>query len=185
MDGKLFASRRVDDSFALVEVPGYADVGVGFQGSMLTRTDKDGMALVPHLLPYQSNSIRLDPAELPISAELDTIEKIVVPAARSGVKVRFPVRPGRAALIRIVMADGEPAPAGAEIAPAGDDKEFFVARRGEAFVTGLREKNTLRMRWKDSSCGFSFDLPPGGLDEIARVGPIACAAGGESGREAK
>jgi outer membrane usher protein len=185
MDGKLFASRRVDDSFALVEVPGYSDIGVGFQGSMLARTDKDGMALVPRLLPYQANRIRLDPSELPISAELDTIEKIVVPAARSGVSIRFPVRTGRGALVRIVMAGGEPAPAGARIELAGDDKEFFVARRGEAFVTGLQAKNSLRMRWRDSSCGLSFELPPGGIDEIARVGPLVCAPGGEFGKDAK
>jgi outer membrane usher protein len=30
-DGGLFASRKLQDSFALVEVSGYADVGVGFR----------------------------------------------------------------------------------------------------------------------------------------------------------
>src|SRR5204863_4997748 len=100
-DGALFASRKVQDSFALVEVPGYPDVGVGFQSTVLTRTDASGKALVPRLMPYRRNAVRLDPSELPISAELDTIEMVAVPPARSGVKLAFPVRSGRGALIKI------------------------------------------------------------------------------------
>jgi len=39
---------------------------------------------------------------------------------------------GRGALLKIVLDDGEPAPAGAELELVGDPKGFFVARRGEA-----------------------------------------------------
>jgi outer membrane usher protein len=175
VDGRFFSSRRLQDSFALVEVPGYPNIGVGFQGGILTRTDEHGVALLPRLLPYQVNRIRLDAADLPINAELDTIEQTVVPAARSAVKIRFPVRPGRGALIKILLDDGEPAPAGAQINIAGDTKTFFVARRGESFVTGLQGKNTLRMAWKRRFCTFSVDLPAGKVDDIARVGPVTCA----------
>ncbi|HEY6093877.1 MAG TPA: fimbria/pilus outer membrane usher protein [Gallionellaceae bacterium] len=174
MDGHMFMSRRIQDSFALVEVPGYADVGVGFQGSVLTHTDKDGVALLPRLLPYQRNSVRLDPTELPISAELDSIEQVVIPPARSGVKVVFPVRSGRGALIHIKLENGEDAPAGAAIELVGDKEEFFVARRGEAFITGLQDKNTLRMRRNDNICSFEVRLPPGNPDDIPRIGPVTC-----------
>jgi len=174
MDGRLFASRRIQDSFALVEVAGYPNVGVGFQGSTLTRTNSEGVALLSRLLAYQNNSIRLNPSELPINAELDTIEQIAVPAARSGVKVVFPVRSGRGALVRIVLDDGEPAPAGAQIELIGDKQEFFVARRGEAFITGLQAKNNLRLKWNGASCNFTVELPPGQTDEIARLGPVSC-----------
>ena len=174
VDGSVYASRKLQDSFALVEVAGYPDVGVGFQSTMLTRTDANGKALVPQLAPYRRNALRLDPAELPIAAELDTIEMVVVPPARSGVRVAFPVRSGRGALITIRLEDGEPAPAGAEIELAGDTKEFFVARRGEAFVTGLQAKNTLRLKWGGRSCTLEVELPPGDKDEIARLGPYVC-----------
>jgi outer membrane usher protein len=174
-DGQLFATRRVQDSFAIVEVPGYANVGVGFQGSMLTRTNADGVALLPRLLPFQRNSVRLDPTELPISAELDSIEQEAVPALRSAVKITFPVRSGRGALIRIVFDDGAPAPAGAEIELMGDTKEFFVARRGEAFVTGLQTMNRLRLKWNGASCTFNVALPPGSLEDITRIGPLRCS----------
>ena len=172
--GSVFASRKLLDSFALVEVPGYPDVGVGFQSTVLTRTDANGRALVPQLAPYRRNAVRLDPAELPISAELDTIEMVVVPPARSGVRVAFPVRSGRGALIKIHFEDGEPAPAGAEVELLGDKQEFFVARRGEAFVTGLQPRNTLRLRWGGQACTFEVQLPAGEKDEIARLGPYLC-----------
>ena len=174
-DGQVFASRRVEGSFAIVEVAGHGDVGVGFQGGTLTRTNADGIALLPRLLPFQRNSVRLDPAELPISAELDSIEQETVPGLRSAVKVIFPVRSGRGALIRIEFDDGQPAPASAEIEVLGDTKEFFVARRGEAFITGLQPKNQLRLKWEGASCTFSVDLPPGKLDDITRVGPLRCS----------
>ena len=174
-DGSAFAARRVQESFAVVEVPGYADVSVGFQGSRLARTNAQGVALLTGLQPYQRNNVRLDPSELPISAELDSIELVAVPAQRGAVKIKFPVRSGRAALIKLVLDDGEPAPAGAEIELIGDTREFFVARRGEAFVTGLQSRNALRLTWSGASCAITVALPGGLHDDIARVGPLTCS----------
>jgi outer membrane usher protein len=85
------------------------------------------------------------------------------------------VRSGRGALVRIVLEDGQPAPAGAEIELAGDSKEFFVARRGEAFVTGLQDRNRLRLKWQGQQCELDIELPAGKPDDIARVGPYVCA----------
>ena len=174
MEGSVFAARRIDESFALVEVSGYGGVGVGFQGEALTRTDANGRALLPRLAAYQRNNVRLDPNDLPFSAELDSIEQVAVPAWRSGVKVTFPVRSGRGALLRLLLDDGAAAPAGARIALAGDSKEFFVARRGEAYVTGLQTQSTLHLQWKDQSCTFDVTLAPSQPDDIPRLGPLLC-----------
>ena len=89
--------------------------------------------------------------------------------------VKFPVRSGRAALIKIIFDDGEPAPAGAQIELVGDKQEFFVARRGEAFITGLQSTNQIRLTFKDARCTLDVVLPPGALDDIARVGPLTCS----------
>lgn len=173
-DGHLFASRRLDDSFALAEVAGYGDVGIGLGSNVLTHTDRAGVALVPRLAAYQSNSIRIDPKELPIDAEIDSIEQSVVPAWRSGVKAVFPVRSGRGALLRIVFGDGEPAPAGAVINLEGDTQEFYVARRGEAFVTGLQPVNRAVLTWGGKQCRFDVRLPADSKGEIPRLGPLPC-----------
>ena len=173
-DGHVFATPHVSDSFALVEVAGYGNVGVGLGSNVQSYTDAHGVALIPRLSPYQNNQVRLNPAELPINAEIDSIEQSVVPAWRSAVKVKFPVRSGRGALLKIILNDGEVAPAGAIVNIEGDSEEFYVARRGEAFITGLQTKNRIRLKWNDQQCSFDVVLPPEAPDEFPRVGPLTC-----------
>ena len=84
------------------------------------------------------------------------------------------MRSGRAALIKLVLDDGAPAPAGAVIQIEGDKQEFYVARRGEAFVTGLQTDNQVRLTWNNKQCQFSVMLPAPSPDEIVRLGPLAC-----------
>lgn len=172
--GKIHALPRHDSSAALVQVPGYRGVGVGLGHQVSARTDADGYALVPRLNAYQSNPIRLDPNDLPITAEIDSIELPAVPAWRSVARVVFPVRGGRAAVIRVMLEDGQAAPTGASVRIGGEPRDFYVGRRGEAYVTGLQARNRLRLSWKGASCELDVDLPEGGVDEVARVGPITC-----------
>ena len=173
-DSRFFASPRLDGSFAVAEVAGYSNIGVGLGSNVLSRTDAAGVALIPRLSPYQNNSIRLDAKELPINAELDSIEQIVVPGYRSGVMAVFPVRSGRGALLRIVFEDGDPAPAGAVVQIEGEKQEFYVARRGESFMTGLQSSNRVSLSWEGKRCDFAVLLPPAANDEIVRLGPLQC-----------
>jgi outer membrane usher protein len=173
-DNSLFATERGNQSFALVEVPGYDNIGVGLGNNVLTHTNDSGVALVPRLMPYQNNSVRLSPDDLPISAEIENIEQYVVPAWRSAVKVVFPVRGGRGALLKIIFDDGQPAPAGAVVNIEGDKEEFYVARRGEAFVTGLQPSNLVVLSWKGQQCKFNVTLPTKTQDDIPRIGPLVC-----------
>lgn len=174
MGGQVFATHTVRDSFALVEVPGYADIRVGRYGNADGVTNADGMALVSNLSAYNTNPVRLDASDLPVTAEIDAIEMNAVPAWRSAVRLKFPVRSGRAALLRIILDDGEPAPAGAEIELQGDAQVFYVARRGEAYLTGLQPTNRLRLKHGDSGCDIDVALPEGKADEIVRLGPLKC-----------
>ena len=173
-DGRVFASQRISDSFALVEVPGYPGLSVSLGATVLGRTNADGVAIVPRLAPYQINTLRLDTNELPISAEIDNIELTAIPASRSGVKLIFATRLGRAALLRLVFDDGQAAPAGATLHIEGGNQEFYVANRGEAFVTGLLASNRVTLKWKSQQCIFEVALPQLVQNDIARVGPLVC-----------
>jgi outer membrane usher protein len=173
--GTVFATRRLDQSFAIAEIDGYPNIGVGLGSTVLAHTNANGMAIIPNIWPYQNNSVRLNPQDLPISAELDSIEQMAVPAWRGGVLVKFPVRGGRGALLRIVFDDGQPAPPGATVRLAGDKEVFYVARRGEAFVTGMNDKdNKITLEWQGQHCDIDVSLPPPSPDEVPRVGPFTC-----------
>ena len=65
-------------------------------------------------------------------------------------------------------------PAGAIVGIDGDKQEFYVARRGEAFVTGLQPVNRLTLSWNNQKCSFDLKLGPNAPDEITRVGPLTC-----------
>ncbi len=178
-DGDFFVTQRLRDSFGIAEVTGFGEVGVGLGSAMTNYTNDRGVAVIARMSPYQNNQVRLNPAELPLTAEVDSIEQTVVPAWRSGVKISFPVHSGRGALLKIVFDDGEVAPAGALIsindAGAVSKEAFYVARRGEAFVTGLQTKNRLTLSWKDQRCQIELDLPPVKADDFPRVGPLRCS----------
>ena len=173
-DGRVFVTQRMRDSFAVVEVKDFGNIGVGLGSNIQTQTDASGIGIVLRLTPYMSNQIRLDATQLPINAEITSLEQYAVPAFRSAVKVIFPVRSGRGALMKIVLDDGDVAPAGATVQIVGDKEEFYVARRGEAFVTGLRTENRVTLSWNGQQCTFDVALPEETRDEFPRIGPLAC-----------
>ena len=74
-----------------------------------------------------------------------------------------------------MLSDNEVAPSGATVSIEGDQQEFYVARRGEAFVTGLQSSNALILHWKEQQCKFAVNLPPEKPDEIPRLGPLMCS----------
>jgi outer membrane usher protein len=172
--GRAFFTRRLDDSFAIVQLKGYPGVGVGLGSTATTQTDDDGIAFLPYLSPYQANQVRLNAQDLPISAELDSIEQVAVPSWRSAVLVQFPVRSGRAALVRMQQDNGEPVPAGAQVRIEGQQEEVYVGRRGEAFITGLQPANRLSVHWPGGACSLSLALPAAANDEVLRIGPVQC-----------
>ena len=62
--------------------------------------------------------------------------------------------------------------------PSKDEAEktghLYVARRGEAFVTGLQSTNQLQLKWNGQQCKFEVTLSPETPNEISRVGPLLC-----------
>jgi outer membrane usher protein len=39
----------------------------------------------------------------------------------------------------------------------------------------LQPSNIVTLKWNDQACDLKIDLPPGSVDDIARVGPVVCA----------
>ena len=88
----VFFSRRLDNSFALVDVPGIGGVHIFRDNQDVGYTSTSGKLLVPNLLPYYGNKISIADADVPLDRTIDSVESTVAPPVRGGAVVRFPVR---------------------------------------------------------------------------------------------
>ncbi|MDB9734787.1 fimbria/pilus outer membrane usher protein [Porticoccaceae bacterium] len=177
LGGSAFLSRRITDSFAVVQVPDYSGVGIYADNQLVARTDADGNALLPRLRPYQKNTVRIEQADLPLDAQIDAVQLDAVPYFRSGLLLKFPVKRSRGALLTIVLENGEPLPAGAQVQIIGDNVEeneaFPTGLRGEVYLTGLAVSNRLRVTWREQSCEFMLPFPES-TDPLPDLGTYIC-----------
>lgn len=174
MGGRLRATHKVNGSFALVEVPGIEGALVGPHGDDQTSTDSEGFALVTDLPHDVPTPIRLNPESLPLGADVPTLERTGVPRWRSGIRLRFPVRAGRSAMVQLRTPDGLPLRAGANVLVDDDPQRFVVGPRGETFITGLRGEHKLSVRGDGLNCRAHLAMPAGSTQDIERIGPITC-----------
>ena len=172
----MYASRRITDSFGVVQVPGYPGVRVYAENQPVAQTGADGSALIPRLRPYQRNDIRIEEADLPLDTQIESVQADAVPYFRSGVLLPFAVKPSRGALVTVRLEDGEPAPPGAAAQLVGERGEFAVGMRGELYLAGLRASNRVRITWDGQSCEFSLAFEPSG-DPLPHLGTYTCSRG--------
>lgn len=170
--GRPFVSRLIRDGFALVRV-GFPDVRVYLDGQPIGRTDAHGDLILPRMLAYQSNAITLEQLDLPLDVEIGRLKLEAIPYFRSGTVVEFPIRRIRSALLRIVLDDGKPLPAGATVRVVGQEETFPVGLEGIAYVTGLATDNQITVDWRGKSCVLAFPLPES-AEPQARIGPLVC-----------
>jgi len=177
LGGSAFLSRRITDSFAVVQVPDYSGVGIYADNQLVARTDADGNALLPRLRPYQQNTVRIEQADLPLDTQIDAVQLDAVPYFRSGLLLKFPVKRSRGALLTVVLDNGEPLPAGAQAQIIGDNVEenevFPTGLRGEVYLTGLAASNRLRVTWLEQSCEFMLPFPES-TDPLPHLGTYIC-----------
>lgn len=173
IEGNTFFSRAISDSFGLVQIPGYPGVRVYSENQEIGVTGSRGELIVPRLLPYQRNTIRIEQADLPFSAEVDGLTQDAVPYLKAGVVIRFPVRHTHAALMRILTDSRTPVPAGAVLRLVEQDGSFPVVMNGDAYVSGLAARNRAVVTWGAQECAFDFDYPES-VDPQPRLGPFVC-----------
>jgi len=169
-------ARRLDQSFAVVEVADYPNMTVYVENQPIGRTDKKGRVLLDSLRAYESNGVSVDPTELPMDASLSTSAMTVTPAYRSGPVVRFPVVRSSAATLRLVLPDGTPVPAGASVTTRNE--RVPVAMGGFVYLTAAAGKQEAMAEWQGHRCVFKFDRPDNG-DPQPDLGSITCRAPGQ------
>jgi outer membrane usher protein len=169
----VFASRRIEGSFAVVEVGDYPDVTVLHDHHPVAVTDRHGRALVSSLRGNEVNRIDIDPSGLPFDAEVETFETLVIPPAHSGVAVTIPLKRVRAASFRVIGANGAAIPAGSELQVAGQARSFPIGFNGRAYASGLSGQDSAVIRWPAHQCTLQLTLPPADAD-APDLGTLRC-----------
>ncbi|MFO1418474.1 MAG: fimbria/pilus outer membrane usher protein [Methylotetracoccus sp.] len=171
--GKPFASRRIQDSYALIKVGEFEGVRVYADNQLIGKTNESGYLLLPRLRAYDVNIIRVEAEDLPMDAQIDRLEQPISPYFRSGMVIDFPVRRSLGALLKIVLDDGSPMPAGAETKLEGAAQATPVALEGEVYLTGLADRNRLTVTWEGQSCAFDVIYPKTD-DPLPHLGTFVC-----------
>lgn len=110
---------------------------------------------------------------MPFDATLDRLRLDAVPYYRSGVLLDFPVQRVRAGTLHVVLEDGSPLPSGALARFEGQEKEFPVALRGEAYLEGFADSNRIVFTWRGQRC--TLDVPyPRTSDPLPELGKYVC-----------
>lgn len=152
MGGDAYLSNPISESFALVDVAGQEGVEITRDNRPVGNSNSKGLLFVPRLRAYERNRLGIDPLDFPLTTEIDSTVMMAVPRRRSGVIVRFPVKPLVAATARVVGDDGEPLPAGTILHALDDGERFPVGFGGAVYITGLNEARQFRAQNGIVSC---------------------------------
>ncbi len=172
--GGVFLSDRIEDSFAVVNA-GAPGIAVQFENRPVGMTGRSGRLLVPGLRSYQRNVVSIDPAALPLDADVPQTREVVRPAQRSGVTLDFGIDATPAtALVGLVTPTGEPIEVGVTAVHSASGESYLVGYDGQVYLRGLQPVNELVVHFPDmSTCraAFGYTRQPG---TISQIGGVIC-----------
>lgn len=173
MGAGLFPSRRIDNSFAIARVGDHADVRVYRDNQLVGRTNANGYVILPGLRAYEDNKIRIEQADLPLDVKVGNLLQQAVPRYRSGLLLTFPIERTRGAVLTVLLEDGQPLPAGAEVIIVGETALYPTGLRGEVYIDHLADQTRLRASWGAQACEFDVAYTPS-EDPLPKLGPFEC-----------
>lgn len=176
MGGGLFATRQINNGFAVVSTGGIANVPVSLQNSPIGTTNSRGLLLVSPLNAYQDNKIGINPLELPADLRIDKVSIEATPTDRAGVLVAFGITPVRSASVILTDSDNQLLPLGSQVRQLSntDVPSTVIGFDGEVYLDTLDEHNVLEVTTPSGDvCTVSFEYSKQG-DEIPLIGPFIC-----------
>ena len=171
VQGQPYASRRVDDAFALVSTNGVAGVPVRLENRLVGETDARGLLFVTQLNAYQHNRISIDTLKLPVDMRIDRSALEAVPDSRSGMLAKFAMRRILAVELSLRDVEGQWLPAGSPVwleAPAAASNSSavpapsttVVGYDGLVYLEDPAQGATVRVQLPDGSCRAVLPIPP-------------------------
>ncbi len=156
-------SPPLGETIGLVHAPDAA--GAHIENGQGARVDRRGYAVVPNLMPYELNTITLDPKGTDAGVEIAETTRHVAPRAGAVVLLKYDTTAGRALIIQTRLPDGRPVPFGAEVLDAQGNPVGVAGQASRLFVNGLKGSGQLFVRWGEASaesCRLDVHLPDTG-----------------------
>lgn len=174
LGGAAFATRRIRDSFGVVQLPDLPNVRIYVDNQLAARTDATGNALLPYLRAYDKNVVRVEQADLEMDVKVGSLEMVGVPYARSGIVLRFPLSHSYGAMLSLVTVDGKVLLPGTMVSVGGQTEVFPVGMDGAVYITGLMLENRLWATWPGGACSalVRFNKTD---DPLPNLGKFVCA----------
>lgn len=88
----IFFTRPVQDSYALINVPGLPGVHGMLSNQVIGTTNQNGNLLLPNLLSYYGNRVGIDYKDVPLEYNIGATEMTIAPPYRGGAVIGFPIR---------------------------------------------------------------------------------------------
>jgi outer membrane usher protein len=174
VDGSLFPSNTIYDSFAIVDTSPMGHVHVLQENRDVGNTDSAGRLLVPDMRSFDLNHIAIEPNGIPLDSTIDVTTREVRPQDRSGVVVRFRVKISHGALLRLVDEADVAVPLGSTSRLRATGVTGPVGYDGDAYVEDLNPHNEVDVERPDGRrCSVTFDYHPV-PGEIPTIGPLRC-----------
>jgi outer membrane usher protein len=174
VDGGLFPSNTIYDSFAIVDTGPMAHVHVLQENRDVGSTNSAGRLLVPDMRSFDLNHLAIEPDDLPQDTAIDVTTREVRPQDRSGVVIRFPVKISHGALLKLVDEAGVPIPVGGTATLRATSATVPIGYDGDAYVQDLNPHNEIDVEGPDGRrCSVAFNYQPM-RGEIPTIGPLRC-----------
>ena len=180
-DGHIFASRRLDNGFALVRTGKFANVVVEQESRPAGKSGPTGHKLLTDFPAYVPTRISIDPKSLPDMAVARKLSAIIVVPARSGSLVDLDVENYQPALFRLVQADGKRIVPGTIVRALPSKSEYVVGFDGMVEINGWHDDSELRFQSDDNRTCFAsfktsllkrFSIDNGDIPEVRCDGSI-------------
>jgi outer membrane usher protein len=176
--GSIYATRAVQQSFALIRVPGVGGVRGFSSNQEVGRTSDSGELLVTDLLSYYGNHLSISDLDVPLDYAIDATEKVVAPPHRGGALVSFPVRKIRSVTGILAVREG-PAlivPASGELTVQADGTVSAspVGNGGEFYFENLPAgRHPATLAYAGGTCRFLLSIPASN-ERSLDVGRVVC-----------
>lgn len=172
-DSGVFLATRIDDAFAVVDT-GEPGIPVYLANHLQGETNRYGKLLVPGLLSYEENRIKINTEKLPVNASVESTNQKIIPANGAGVNVRFGVETKtKNAVVIFQDTTGKHLKVGSEGTLSGSGSEFIIGYDGRTYMEGLSANNTVTILMDNDKCVASFDFTPV-EDQQVEIGPVVC-----------